>query len=319
MKFHEFLPQQPITELCSPDTCQWEVFRRVTFQKRDSLTWDELAAQLNESRQVLCIVNTRKAAQEIYERLDRDGSFHLSTLMYPNHRKRQLEVVRRRLEKGLPCRVVSTSLIEAGVDVDFPAVWREEAGLDSILQAAGRCNREGKLSPAESAVSIFRGEDKNPEFFSMPIGAGRDVMAHHEDIASSEAIHDYFQQLLVLKGKQAQDSQNILPFLEGGTLPFRTVAQRFHLIDAPTRTVYVPLGGGETLVERLRQGERSRSLFRQLGQYGVSVYEQHYRALEQAGDLEMLEDGSAVLWNTSLYSQETGLPLSADNGKGLFI
>ncbi len=317
--FHEFLPQQPITELCPPDTCQWEVFRRVTFQKRDSLTWDELAAQLNESRQVLCIVNTRKAAQEIYERLNRDGSFHLSTLMYPSHRKQQLVEIRRRLEKGLPCRVVSTSLIEAGVDVDFPAVWREEAGLDSILQAAGRCNREGKFSPVESVVSIFRGEGKNPELFSMPIGAGRDVMMHHKDIASPEAIHDYFYQLLVLKGKQAQDSQNILPLLEDGTLPFRTVAQRFHLIDTPTRTVYIPLEGGEMLVERLRQGERSRSLFRQLGQYGVSVYEQHYRALEQAGDLEVLEDGSAVLWNTERYSEQTGLSLTADDGKFLNI
>ena len=137
--------------------------------------------------------------------------------------------------------------------------------------------------------------------------------------ASPEAIHDYFYQLLVLKGKQAQDSQNILPLLEDGTLPFRTVAQRFHLIDTPTRTVYIPLEGGEMLVERLRQGERSRSLFRQLGQYGVSVYEQHYRALEQAGDLEVLEDGSAVLWNTERYSEQTGLSLTADDGKFLNI
>ena len=317
--FHEFLPQQPIMELCPPDTCRWEVFRRVTFQKRGSLTWDALGAQLRESRQVLCIVNTRKAAQKVYEQLDRDGSFHLSTLMYPDHRKRQLEEIRRRLEQGLPCRVVSTSLIEAGVDVDFPAVWREEAGLDSILQAAGRCNREGKFPAEESVVSIFRGEGKSPELFSMSIGAGRDVMTRHEDIASPEAIHDYFQQLLVLKGRQAQDRENILPLLEDGTLPFRTVDQRFHLIDAPTRTIYIPLDGGEMLAERLRRGERSRSLFRQLGQYGVSVYEQHYRALEQAGDLEVLEDGSAVLGNMELYSEQTGLSLTAEDGKFLII
>ena len=215
--------------------------------------------------------------------------------------------------------MISTSLIEAGVDVDFPAVWREEAGLDSILQAAGRCNREGRHSPEESVVSIFKGEGKNPELFSLSIGAGRDVMMRPKDIASLEAIHDYFDQLLVLKGKQAQDSQNILPLLENGTLPFRTVAERFRLIDAPTRTVYIPLKGGEMLVDRLRQGERNRSLFRQLGQYGVSVYEQHYQVLEQAGDLEVLEDGSAVLWNTGLYSEQTGLSLTADDGKFLNI
>lgn len=317
--FHEFLPQQTIIELCPPNTYRWKVFRRVTFQKRGSLTWDELAAQLNDSRQVLCIVNTRKAAQVIYERLKGDGRFHLSTLMYPNHRKRQLDEIRRRLGEGLPCRVVSTSLIEAGVDVDFPAVWREEAGLDSILQAAGRCNREGKRSPAESVVSIFRGESRIPELFSMPIGAGRNIMMHHQDIASPEAIHDYFQQLLILKGKQAQDKQNILQLQEDGTLPFRTVAEQFRLIDVPTRTVYIPMEDGEMLVEQLRQGERSRSLFRQLGQYGVSIYEQHYRALEQAGDLEVLEDGSAVLWNIGLYSEQTGLSLTADDGKFLNI
>lgn len=144
-------------------------------------------------------------------------------------------------------------------------------------------------------------------------------MMHHQDIASPEAIHDYFQQLLILKGKQAQDKQNILQLQEDGTLPFRTVAEQFRLIDVPTRTVYIPMEDGEMLVEQLRQGERSRSLFRQLGQYGVSIYEQHYRALEQAGDLEVLEDGSAVLWNIGLYSEQTGLSLTADDGKFLNI
>ena len=93
---------------------------------------------------MLCIVNSRKAAQRIFERLPQEGSFHLSTLMIPVQRQKILEEIRERLKAGLPCRVVSTSLIEAGVDVDFPAVYREMAGLDSILQAAGRCNREGK-------------------------------------------------------------------------------------------------------------------------------------------------------------------------------
>ena len=90
------------------------------------------------------MVNSRKAAQAIFAKLPEEGSFHLSTLMVPEHRRAVLEEIRRRLNDGLPCRVVSTSLIEAGVDVDFPAVYRELAGLDSILQAAGRCNREGK-------------------------------------------------------------------------------------------------------------------------------------------------------------------------------
>ena len=317
--FREFLPNVPIRELCPADTCQWEIFRRVSFLRAGRLTWDALAARLNEHSQVLCIVNTRKAAQEVYTHLDRAGSFHLSTLMCPSHRKQQLAEIRRRLKEGLPCRVVSTSLIEAGVDVDFPTVFRELAGLDSILQAAGRCNREGKRSAEESIVYIFEGENKAPPLFSAAIGAGRDVMARHEDIASPAAIHDYFHQLLDLKGKEAQDKERILPLIQSEFFPFRTVAERFHLIDSPTRTVYIPLGEGAALVDQLRAGMSSRQLFRQLGQYGVAIYEKHFAALESAGDLEVLEHGAAILRNTALYSGETGLSLEADSGKALFV
>lgn len=317
--FHEFLPDSSITELCPPEVCHWDAFRRVTFRQEGKLTWDEVADRLNQQSQALCIVNSRKSAQELFQRLDSEGRFHLSTLMCPAHRRAQLQEIRRRLTAGLPCRIVSTSLIEAGVDVDFPTVYREMAGLDSILQAAGRCNREGKRQVSESIVTIFQGEGSTPPLFATAIGAGKAAMQHHADIASQEAIHDYFQQLLDLKGIEAQDVQRILPVIQTEFFPFRTVADRFHLIDSPTRTVYLPLGEGEALVERLRSGVRSRTLFRQLGQYGVSIYERHFAALDEAGDLELLEDGTAILWNTSLYSEETGLSLEADNGKGLFI
>lgn len=317
--FREFLPEFPVQELCPPDTCPWDVFRRVSFQQEGNLTWDELAGQLNAHNQVLCIVNTRKAAQEVYRRLDQTGSFHLSTLMYPHHRKQQLIEIRRRLKEGFPCRVVSTSLIEAGVDVDFPIVYREMAGLDSILQAAGRCNREGIRPAKESIVSIFEGQEKAPPLFSTAIGAGKHTMSRYEDIASHAAIHDYFSELLDLKGKEAQDKERILPLIQSTFFPFRTVADRFHLIDAPTRTVYIPLEEGAELVEQLRSGQGGRTLFRKLGQYGVSIYEKHFAALNQAGDLEILENGAAILCSTALYSEKTGLSLEADSGKGLFI
>lgn len=306
-------------ELCPPGVCQQKVFRRVTFQQAGVLTWEALASRLNAYDQVLCIVNTRNAAREVYRRLDGSGSFHLSTLMYPSHRKSQLAEIRRRLKEGLPCRVVSTSLIEAGVDVDFPTVFREMAGLDSILQAAGRCNREGKRSAGESMVFIFEGEEKMPPLFSIAIGAGKHAMARHADMASQAAIEDYFYELLDLTGKETQDQARILPLLQSEFFPFRTLAERFHLIDAPTRTIYIPLGEGAELVERLRSGEGGRQLFRQLGQYSVSVYERHFAALNEAGDLEVLENNAAILLNTRLYSDETGLSLESDSGKALFV
>lgn len=317
--FREFLPEIPMQELCPPELCPQELFRRVSFRQSGRLTWDALAAQLNAHHQVLCIVNTRKAAQEVYRRLGAADSFHLSTLMCPSHRKAQLAEIRRRLTEGLPCRVVSTSLIEAGVDVDFPAVFRETAGLDSILQAAGRCNREGKQPAEESIVHIFEGEEKAPPLFSTAIGAGKAAISHHADIASQKAIHDYFSTLLDLKGKEAQDKEQILSLIQSEFFPFRTVAERFHLIDSPTRTVYIPWREGAALVAQLRSGAGGRRLLRQLGQYSVSVYEKHFAALEAAGDLEVLENGAAVMRNGALYSDETGLSLEADAGKGLFI
>lgn len=316
---HEFLPHYPVREICPPDTCQWDVFQRVTFRRMGTLTWDELSTQLNTKSQVLCVVNTRKAAKEVYERLDKTESFHLSTLMCPAHRQRQLEKIRTRLEEQLPCRVVSTSLIEAGVDVDFPSVFREIAGLDSILQAAGRCNREGKRSVAESEVTVFESELKTPPLFSIPVGAARHIMARYSDFSSQSAIHDYFSDLMNLTGTAELDRKNILSLMQTNFFPFRVIAERFHLIDSPTQIIYIPLNEGAALVEKLRHGTASPFIFRQLGRYGVSVYEDHFAALQAAGALEILENGAVILNNMDLYSEEAGLSLDADSGEAVFV
>lgn len=317
--FQEFAPEIPIREICPMAEAHWESFRRVSFQQAGTLSWMDLAACLQQQEQVLCVVNTRRAAREVFHQLSGSGNFHLSTLMYPAHRRRILDEIRRRLRDELPCRVVSTSLIEAGVDVDFPAVYRELSGLDSILQAAGRCNREGKRPPEDSIVTIFQGEDPPPRLFETSIGAGKIVLDHCQDVSSRAAIHTYFSTLLDLKGAEAQDAHHILPLMESEFFPFRTVAERFHLIESPTTTVYLPLEEGAGLVELLRSGQYSRTLYRRLGQYGVSVYPQHLAALEQAGALEHLEDGSVVLRDIGLYTQTTGLTLEPSGGNALFI
>ena len=317
--FQEFLPGRAPVELCPEGAPADRVFRRVAFRRAGKLTWDDLALELNGQAQALCIVNSRKSAQAVFSRLTGEGCFHLSTLICPAHRQARLGEIRRRLESGLPCRVVSTSLIEAGVDVDFPAVWREEAGLDSILQAAGRCNREGKRPAKESTVTIFQGEDRPPKLFDTQIEVGREVLERQEDPASRQAIHDYFHQLLEVRGQSAQDKEEILKTMERELFPFRTVAEQFRMIEENTRTVYIPAGEGAKLIERLRSGERSRSLFRKLGRYGVSVYENHFQALDRAGALELLEDGSAILADLGLYDRQTGLPMEVEEGRGILL
>lgn len=315
--FQEFLPGVSIPELCPEALFRSPVFRRTVFQWAGTLGWAEAAERMNREKQVLCIVNSRKAARTVYGGLTGEGLFHLSTLMTPVHRRRVLAEVRQRLKAGLPCRVVSTSLIEAGVDVDFPTELREMAGLDSLLQAAGRCNREGNRPVGESVVVIFQPEEPPPPLFSPAIAAARTAMERHEDLASPEAVNCYFSELLDLRGPEAQDKKGILPRIGEGDFPFRTVAERFRLIETDTRTVYIPLDGGEAPVARLRQGERSRELFRELGLYGVSVYARHFQALDEVGGLELLEDGSAVLTDPALYDRRTGLTLEPVGGQAL--
>lgn len=317
--FKSYLPEYSVKELCSETVRKNEIFRRVMFCKAGKLTWEELGEMLENRQQVLCIVNSRKNANQIYQMLEGKGIFHLSTLMYPEHRRKVLGEIRKRLTAGEVCKVVSTSLVEAGVDVDFPAVFREEAGLDSILQAAGRCNREGKRPTEESVVTIFQAENRPPQLFEIPIGAARSVLEHREDIASEEVIHEYFEELLNLKGEDAQDKKQILKRMEHGDFPFKSIAEDFKLIENDVKTVYIPREENKMLISRLRQGERTKELFRELGQYGVSVYKQHYEALYQAGDIEILDDDAILLINERLYSEETGLSLDADFGKALFI
>lgn len=133
-------------------------FRRVTIKRLGDIALDALAERLGHHKQVLCVVNTRSKAQCLHDRLaedDAEGSFCLTTLQCAADRQRLFAEIRDRLDAGASCRVVSTSLIEAGVDVDFPIAYREEAGLDSVIQTAGRCNREGRRSASESVVHVF--------------------------------------------------------------------------------------------------------------------------------------------------------------------
>lgn len=319
--FREFNPAYAATELCPPHLQDAPLFRRVSFRQAGQLSCVQLAHQLQALHQVLCVVNTRKEAQALYALLPEDGSYHLSTLMYPAHRQQVLSTIRQRLKAGLPCRVVSTSLIEAGVDVDFPHVYREQAGLDSILQAAGRCNREGKRRAFESIVTIFQGESAPPAQFSRSIAAGKQALDRYSDPFSQSAISAYFTEWLELSGKQAQDAAGILPLMEDprSFLPFRTVAERFHLIDDRTKTVYIPLEEGAQLVRQLEHGPVSQTLFRKLGRYSVSIYEPHFQALLGLGALKVLDDGCAILQNTNYYHPDTGLTMDIPSGIANFL
>lgn len=296
-------------------------FRRVAFRQKGTQTTEELAERLAAETQVLCIVNTRKRARELYGMLPAEGSFHLSTLMTPRHRRRVLEEVRRRLKAGLPCRVVSTSLIEAGVDVDFPCVFRELAGLDSILQAAGRCNRENRRDPEKSLVTVFSFDEAPPPLFRQNIAATREALRNGGTPDDPAAIQTYFRFLHQLKEAELDEHQ-ILDQIQRGIgdiqLPFATLAREVKLIGTDTRAVYIPNEHNAELLNTLRSGAVSRELFRALGRDAVNIYPQHFAALADAGALERIGD-AAILRDPSLYDENAGLSLQSDAGRGLYV
>lgn len=166
-------------------------FRRTTLRKIGELTEETLVEQLSATEQGLCIVNRRATAQQLFEMLPQEGRYCLTTLLCPADRKRLLAKIRTKLQTGAPCRVIATSLIEAGVDLDFPVVWREEAGLDSILQAAGRCNREGKHSAEESPVFVFRLKGQSvPAMIYSSTDAARTILRDFRRSGHPRGYHD---------------------------------------------------------------------------------------------------------------------------------
>lgn len=322
--FTQLAPGLPIREICPQPEAQYAFFRRTSLTDLGGLSQQALTQRLNGAPQALCVVNRRKTAQELYAALQGEGNYCLTTLLYPAHRKQLLSEIRARLLEGKPCRVVSTSLIEAGVDVDFPVAYRELAGLDSILQTAGRCNREARRPAEESPVYIFQLENQPAlPMLAQNIASTQRVLRHFPDPAGLDAIESYFTFIRTLKGDEALDQKGILPGIQKGIqgklFPFATIAELFRLIETPTRTIYIPLGDGAALVERLRQGSRSRVLFRRLGQYGVSVYPDHAKALEDAGLLEWLDEEVAVLTDARQYNPATGLPIEVETGNAFFV
>lgn len=317
-------PTLAIREICPHTEALYTALRRTTLTDLGCIRPDELCGHLRRHAQMLCVVNRRSTAQELYDALPEEGRYCLTTLLCAHDRKRQISEIRERLARGLACRVVSTSLIEAGVDVDFPVAYREDCGLDSLLQTAGRCNREGKRRADESLVYRFSLDGKNlPVMLLKNLSALQYAARKHTDLSSPEATHTYFTELLQLKGTEALDKKGILKATEHGIdgcmLPFAQIAGRFHLIEAPTRTIYLPIGDGAPLCERLQKGEVSRTLLRKLGQFSVACYEPQFRALDDAGALELLPDGSAILMDLSKYDEKTGLAMNVETGVGIFI
>ncbi len=284
----------------------------------------ELIERLREHEQVLCIVNSREAAQALASSLgdEAQGVYHLSTMMCPKHRMEKLGLIRKILEdksNPRPCRVISTSLIEAGVDMDFPVVYREAAGLDSIAQAAGRCNRSGDrpLSP----VYVFSTQGKR-----QPAGVIRlarltlqEIAPRYpEDMLCLQAVSDYFS--LRFAAGNDTDAKRVLrrlgDYRETLQFPYESIAEDFSIIQTGSQPVFIPYDEtARALITQLRTQGITAGLLRALQLYAASVYPNQVQELKSAGRIEDI-DGALVLavGNEQLshvYSPSYGLQVRA--------
>lgn len=287
-------------------------FKRVKCQFLGDLMDNELVERLEDESQVLCIVNSRRHAKLLYDQLGfLEGAFHLSARMCPAHRRKRLLEIKEALQQGCQCRVVSTQLIEAGVNIDFPTVYRSLSGLDSIAQAAGRCNREGKLD--FGTVNVF-----SPEKHGMPGGwlsrtaeIARMVMQDFEDPLCLDAVKAYFEMLYGTDEALLDKKQIICSLREEEkrlAFPFGEVSNSFRLIDGEMISIIIPWDDRcKNLLTETRTSLYPGSFGRKLQPYVVQVYWFEYQTLVDAEAIEDIAGIFKVLISPDLYSEETGL------------
>ena len=313
-----FQRKMPVTELCPRVEEQFRFFERVTFQNVGTISEDELIEKLQKEEQALCIVNTKKRAQRLYQKMKGEGVFHLSTAMYPKHRRRVLDKIRQLVKDGKKCILISTSLVEAGVDLDFCTVYRQLAGVDSMIQAAGRCNREGKRAAQDSFAYLFQFEEK--EYVpgqQLQIDVSKMLLSEGEDISSLHGIEKYFEALYHFRG-ESLDKKKIFEEFKDKRYNFAKAAKEFKLIEENTLTVFISREEeAEELLWQIKHQGYTKSGMRKAGQYCVQLYENDIEKLQGAGMLRQVPGGIENFYelvDSGQYSEEMGLDLGVESG-----
>jgi len=311
----------------------YTALRRVHVRNLGVATDQEIVTRLRQHDQALCIVNTRKHARQVFELLGKGPShFHLTAAICPIHRAERLDEIQSRLKRGEACRVISTQLIEAGVDVDFPVVIRAIAGIDSIAQACGRCNREGRSKRGE--VFVFtpaEGEGLSHLWFARTAAIARTILEREEDPLNLEVVRCFFEELYFYEGSRSNcgnrpsglDSKGIMERMEVAArhleFPFREVSELFKIIGEETVGVVIPFDDKcQRLLGKVRALGISRDLRRRLQPYAVSLRPWEFQGLLDAGLLEDV-DGVPVLADMRAYDADYGLLPSTERGGESFI
>ena len=300
------------TDIVPDYSDHFRALKRVNYEWRTNppLSWDDVADIMRESPQVLTVVNTKKDALALLEVLGNDEALHLSTLLCGRHRSRVIQEVRRRLERGEACRVVSTQVVEAGVDLDFPVVMRAVGPLDSIIQAAGRCNRAGRMHAGR--VVVFQPKEGSaPPLGSYKLATDttlRMLKAGPLDLDDPETVTAFFRDVYQFADHDAKGIQG-----KRRSFDYPEVASRFRMIDDATLEAVVPkYGTGEErervgrVLERLRNGTpAARSVIRSLQPWTVQIYVNQASGMLRSGLLSEVMPG-LYEWRGD-YDEVTGI------------
>ena len=312
------LPKGSIREIIQDVSSLYKNLERVKVEFPNDvsipLEWKALSRELSELDQVLCIVSDRKSCRELHDLMPK-GTYHLSALMCAQHRSDVIAEIKDKLGKRESVRVISTQLVEAGVDIDFPVVYRALAGLDSIAQAAGRCNREGKLNATGELgkVVVFKAPRKAPAGILRKASETAEYMISQglKNPIDKSVFPGYFSELYWKIN--SLDSKGIMKLLKPDFselgIQFRTAAEAFKIInDANQHSILVPYEEGEKWIDLLKKSEIPiRKLLRKLQRYTINIYNDQFLCLQNRGSLKEIIPGIFALNNTVEYSNEIGL------------
>jgi len=312
--FHQL--SDTIQPIVPEDPELFRIFDRVVYHLEEKeYTTKKLAEKLAQHDSALCIVNSRRDASLLYHALLEEGKeaqdvIHLSRNMCSAHLKERIAEVRQRLKAGLPTLVISTQLIEAGVDIDLPIVYRAISGLDSIVQAGGRCNREGKR-PAPGEVYVFSLSDGGKAFGAIVQGqnATRFLLDNDKEhtrpripLELIKAYYDrYYASIESFDTKDITESLYDEDEAKRWRFDFQQASEDFQLIDNVDRDLFVPYGRGKELLEGLEKHTLylNHRTLRELQQYHVSISKWRYEELEEARLLSEVvverETGKSIL------------------------
>ena len=291
------------------DTSLFNVFDKCRYEYIGKCELASLAEKAQEYDNALIIVNKRKTARELYD-ICSGNKYHLSTYMTPLHRSEIIAKIKEDIKNGINTTVISTSLIEAGVDLDFKAVFREIAGIDNILQSGGRCNREGKMDMGD--VFVFETDGGKGEI-QLKSNITRNLFEEFDNISTDKCIEEYYSRLFAFNDGNI-DKSTITSLmgenLKFDEIPFRTYAVNFKFIKNQVIGIVIPHDENKDLIEQLRYGKLS--VKRKLQQYSASVHIWELEEMIKEGIIEQLDCGVCILANTDYYKSDVGLTWEND-------